>query len=297
VTAPPTDGVDLLGGAIPDERLLASESAYPATFFGVNPILSLRRGDLIWFHHGADEVYDLAADPAQRADLFGTDRGRALVEELSSRLAAHFGEDPAAEIARSTLEVPSEQLASLRSLGYLGGGQGTRALQAADIRRFLEDLRVFQEARQSIRRGDGAKASAGLRALVARYPGAAIAWRELGSARVVAADAVGAEAAFTQALQRDPGDAVSALNLGNLRGMAGDAAGAERLYLRSLAAEEAQSEAHLNLGLLYLQVLDRPSDATRHLTRFLELAPGDPRGAGDPRPAREARFASRPAVF
>ena len=281
VKPPPCDGTDLLMGGVPAGRTLSSESAYPATSFRVNPVLSLRRGDLIWIHHGADEVYDLAADPGEKNDLSATPRGKTLMAALAGDLAAHFGDDPAAEIARRTLEAPPEQLEALKSLGYVGGGPGGGAsLRPMDIRIFLKDLRAFNEARERIGRGDGAGAREGLRALLRRYPDATLAWRELGSACVAVPDRAGAEDAFKKALALDPDDAVSALNLGNLRAMAGDAAGAEKYFLRSLAAEEAQAEAHLNLGLLYARYLNRPADAAVHLKRFLDLAPEDREAPG-----------------
>ncbi|MBZ5637379.1 MAG: sulfatase-like hydrolase/transferase [Acidobacteriia bacterium] len=275
VSAPTTDGVDLAAGDVPRLRILASEAAYAATSFRLNPVLSLRRGDLIWFHHGVDEVYDVAADPDERSDLSATARGTTFLKELSPVLAKYFGEDPAADIAGRTLEVAPEQLQALRSLGYVGGGGGTGPLRTMDIRRFLPDLNAFNDARDRIVRKDGAGARGALRELLGRYPDSNLVWRELGSACLLLSDRPGAEEAFGKALSLEPADAVSALNLGNLRAMAGDNSGAERLYLRSLAAEEQQAEAHLNLGLLYARVLNRPADAIPHLGRFLELTPSD----------------------
>jgi Flp pilus assembly protein TadD len=242
----------------------------------VNPVLSLRKKDLIWFHHGADEVYDLVADPGQREDLQATQRGRALIRDLTARMAAYFGEDPAADIAGRTLEMPPEQLEALKSLGYVGGGSGTGPLRKIDIRLFLPDLKAFNDARDLITRRNGDGARKALRELLGRYPDSNLVWRELGSACMLLSDRAGAEEAFGKALALEETDAVSALNLGNFRAMAGDNAGAERFFLRSLAAEEQQAEAHLNLGILYAQALSRPAEAVHHLRRFLELTPGDP---------------------
>lgn len=276
VAVPRCDGVDLLAGSVPEDRLLASESAYPATSFRVNPVLSLRKGDLIWFHHGADEVYDLAADPDERTDLSATPRGRALIAQLSGSLAEHFGLDPAAEIAARTLEASPENLEALKSLGYISGGStASYRLRTMDIRLFLADLSSFNAAREQIRSKDSVRAREGLRALLRRYPDATLVWRALGSASVALSERAEAERAFTKALALDPGDAVSAMNLGTLRAMAGDSAGAERFYLRSLGAAESQAEGHLNLGLLYARSLNRPADAATQLKRFLELAPDD----------------------
>jgi choline-sulfatase len=273
--APPGDGVDLLAGGIDEARLLASEAAYPATAFGVNPVLSLRKGDLIWLHHGVEEVYDLAADPGEKVDLATTPRGKALIRDLSSRMASFFGEDPAADIAGRTLEVPPEQLEALRSLGYVGGGPAAGPLRRVDIRQFLRDMGVFNDARERITQRDGEGARKLLRQLLGRYPDSNMAWRELGTACLELSDRAGAEEAFGKALAIEKSDAVSALNLGILRAMGGDNAGAERYFLQSLAAEEQQAEAHLNLGLLYARNANRPAAAIPHLRRFLELTPDD----------------------
>lgn len=272
----PCDGTDLFGPD-PGPRWLAAESAFPALSLGLAPPIRLRRGTTAFLDQGGGpEVYDLGADPMEGNDLSGSSASAGLVRDAARVRQSLFGASMEADLTRGTLKLSGEEMAALKSLGYIGGGPSGGKFERVDLRRFASEFSGLQVARRACEARRYEEAARIYGAFLKKYPRASKVHQELGTTYLRMNRPDEAEACFVRALKADPADAVSSLNLGNLRMMKQDPRGAERFFLQSLRAEEAQPEVHLNLGLLYADFLQRPGEAGRHLSRFLELAPEDP---------------------
>jgi hypothetical protein len=137
--ASPMPAHDLLAAEVPSTRPVLAEYYYPEQALGFLPegaeeseamqpwlrrIRTLIAGDdkLVWGSDGRHELYDLAVDPAERANRIESDPARAAeLLDLLSAIVAPFdrprGEDgPAARPSSDPLDPRIEE--QLRALGY-----------------------------------------------------------------------------------------------------------------------------------------------------------------------------------
>jgi Flp pilus assembly protein TadD len=84
-------------------------------------------------------------------------------------------------------------------------------------------------------------------------PSAALAWRELGRARLFWGELTGGEAALARAVELGPGDAGAWHDLGVVRGERGDAAGAERALRRAVALAPGDPRPRIALAALLVR--------------------------------------------
>jgi choline-sulfatase len=139
VSAPPgTDGtslVPLMTGAVTDLSLDAyAEATYPLLHFGWSDLRAVRAGNFKLIEAPRPELYDLAADPHERRNLY--EDQPALAERLATRLrslerrfaSASRADGHASPVDRETLD-------RLASLGYVGSA----ARVGAGDRRSLAD--------------------------------------------------------------------------------------------------------------------------------------------------------------
>ena len=279
IAARECDGTSLLAG-VPGERFIAAESAYPTLAFRVNPAFSLRRGDLVWLQQGAEEVYDLAADPGQSNDL-SIQSGAKFADECRRAMAGYFGPDPIGPIFEMTISPDMGLLNELLALGYIGGTASARPPEIVrkDAGEFLRDLCTLQDARALFFKGEHKKALPLYETFLASYPDSAIPIRELGMMQMAGGGYRDAMVTFSRAVSLDPTDPVSSKNLGELYGMKGEFIRSESLLALSLKSDDGQPDVHLSLAKLYLGPMNRPDKAVKHIERFLELGPDDPEAA------------------
>jgi arylsulfatase A-like enzyme len=117
------DGLDLLRDDRAGRRAVALESLPPFLDYGWAPLFGERGRDDKYIAAPRPEYYDLAADPDETTNLAGNARGRAAAarEELAARVAALVqGSGHGAPGGVNRLP-DSDEIARLRSLGYLGG--------------------------------------------------------------------------------------------------------------------------------------------------------------------------------
>jgi len=161
VAAPRTTGVSrarnlLAGSVIPDNESYA-ESLYGSTHFGYAPVRALRTEGFKYIDTPRPELYRVASDPLEAANL--VDSRSALAGALRRRLREMHGEDATAAIVGTALDpVALERLAAL---GYVGGSaptalpRGTTLPDPKDrVDHYHRYARAVNGALEARRRGD-----------------------------------------------------------------------------------------------------------------------------------------------
>ncbi|HEY1249745.1 MAG TPA: sulfatase-like hydrolase/transferase [Thermoanaerobaculia bacterium] len=123
--APPdSDGEDLApllvasGAAPAPDRPAFSEADYATFVLGWSPMRALRAGGRKYIEAPTRELYDLRADPGERANVYPRDE--AASRDLARQLAAIGARKPLA--AATSSAVDPEVARRLASLGYISGG-------------------------------------------------------------------------------------------------------------------------------------------------------------------------------
>jgi arylsulfatase A-like enzyme/predicted Zn-dependent protease len=106
------------------QRLIYSESLFAAYHFGWSGLTSITDGRYRYIDAPRPELYDLAADPAQRENLVQTS---GLAAKLADALAALVGNAPVHDPA----DVAPEERERLQRFGYVGEGRASQAGPAA----------------------------------------------------------------------------------------------------------------------------------------------------------------------
>ena len=128
----------------------------------------LRRADWKYIEAPMPELYDLAADPGERDNVFAArPEGRAMARGLLE-LAAELGET---EAARSGDAGDAERLRALGYVASAGGSRGGDAAVGPDPKLVVELHDLLQQAEGLIGAGDLATAERLLRRIRARDPG------------------------------------------------------------------------------------------------------------------------------
>jgi arylsulfatase A-like enzyme/tetratricopeptide (TPR) repeat protein len=243
--------LDLLAGRL-GERAIYAETFYPRLHFGWSELASLIEGR----HHYIDgpdpELYDLATDPGERANVLAVDT------ETAARLAARLG-----QVDRE-LQTPSavdaETRERLASLGYVGStGTSSSSPTRADPKTRVDVVNQLRRAQALLATGDLAAAVTALQSLVAAEPGLVDAWDWLGRALERLGRTEDALAAYRDAIARVDGPSLLALR-------------AATLYLRAGRLDEAAAHAELGRAadpaeatLILAQVAKRRGDLDRAL--------------------------------
>lgn len=191
-----------------EERTFYAETYYPRLHLGWSELFSAIRGSSHYIDAPEAELYDLAADPAEKTNVLTRERRtyaelRKAVEALKTPLAA-----PSA--------VDEETAAKLASLGYLGSSVKTgdgplpdpkgkihtlddfgRALQLASEQRYAEAVPLFQQ-------------------LVRENPAMLDSWESLGQALQKLGRHGEALAAYEEAMRVSGGAGHVALSMGSL---------------------------------------------------------------------------------
>ena len=287
------DGRDLspalLAGEEPAPGNVYAETRYPATF-GWSPLAALRRRDRKYIASPRPELYDLARDPGETANLLAPAPAPAAAAETEARgfasgLAAL--EAGAVTVPRSgDAAADAETRRRLASLGYVAGrapatGAPATATAAAgaknapDPKAVVELFQRFERADARLDAGDTAGAATELAALVAADPAnpvfrgkLAAAWRERGElGRAIPL--------YRQAAADAPNDAEAWYDLASALREAGQIPAARQAVERALSLDARMPDAHNTLGIIDLG--DGKLAAAQH---EFETATGlDPRNA------------------
>jgi choline-sulfatase len=186
--ARPAPGGAGRAGAAAREPPIYAESWYPRLHHGWSELRSAISGDLHFIDGPDPELYDLAADPAERRNLVASEpRAAAALESALAELDVEPGA-PADEDA--------ETRRRLAALGYLSAparatsGEGRAR---PDPKTQLSALRALDGARQRFTDGDLPNAQRELELLVRQQPAMVDAWETLG-------DLLESDGRFEQAL-------------------------------------------------------------------------------------------------
>jgi arylsulfatase A-like enzyme/Tfp pilus assembly protein PilF len=243
------------------------------------------------------ELYDLATDPAEKANIAPTrtDRARVMVETLKQ-----FNVAPPARAQTET----ADTIERLRSLGYIGGGSATAKehyTDADDPKRLVQIEQMLTQANDALRAGHDQEAADIYRAIIQRRPDTEDAYRKLAlvywrggrQTEAIATLELALRNGVTQSEVRirlgqylaqagQPAKAIAllkdtagsdpdALNaLGNAYTMAGRFSDAAAIFQRLIAQDPNDALAYENLGMTQLQANDARS-AEASLRRAIQL--------------------------
>jgi arylsulfatase A-like enzyme/Flp pilus assembly protein TadD len=198
VAKPPRlPGTSLVGGDAASRRLSYFEAYSTAYNRGWAPLRGMLGDGLKLIDLPVSELYDLRDDPAESANLFDSRHDEA------RRLRAALPQE--SEFARSTRGTASaEEVARLRSLGYLSGGAGGKTtFSAADDPKSLVSIdKKIHESIDRYQRGDLAGAVAVARRIVSERPTMAVAYENLGFLLRQTASPAEALSVYRQAIER-----------------------------------------------------------------------------------------------
>ena len=311
VPAPaPLDGQVLPQGRGPragDElpRQLYAETLAPFEDFGWSPLRAVRAGALKYILAPSPELYDLAADAGETANLVATRQPEAA--RLKAAVAT-FASPAASASPTAGGGVAPDDRRRLQSLGYLGGA-GPRGNQPlADPK----DRREVAARLAEVTSGElaGAALEAALVGILTDDPGNPQAALRLGYARVARGDCRGATPQFRaaiaagmptadahlglaacltterrltealrvldQAAAVEPGNPVVLANQGLLRSDGGTPAAAVPFFERALALDPDLHQARFGLAIAFARVGDRVAAAREATTLLGRLSPGAP---------------------
>ena len=271
--SPKADGASLFSpGQLRD---LPAMTLLPSLMFGVNPVLGVRRGGLMYMKHGEEELFDQAADPAQKRDLSKSKDMVGTISDLRKAVASLFPALTLQSALSPTLKATPKDLDNLKGLGYVSGGVPKMSeLQRAAIWDVLDDYNSMETARsRAYRTKDLASLRKNLEAFLAKYPNSGPIYKTYGKLLLQMQDFEAAFKAYDRAARLDPDDADTLLNLGTLQLKRGNVQASKVLLLGALKLNDSDPVIRLNLGILYSDYLKSPKEALLHYRRFLELDP------------------------
>ena len=270
-------GRGLLGGAVAKSdgpgREVYCESLYARRHLGASALRSLRAGQYKFIEAPKPELYDLAKDPSETENLFGSRRALALSlrDRLSSLRSRYRPPQTAATQALSP-----EAVAALSSLGYVGvsAANSEKSSGGRDPKDLLADYEAYGRALSLAASGRMSDSNAALRGLLAKDSGLVAVQLSLGLNLQKQGQHREAAEIFRAALKQDPLNVLAHFNLA-----------VSYLELRSFddAAREAKAtlvlapyytRAEELLGGIALQRRDF-AVARSHFTKILSIAPDD----------------------
>ena len=245
------------------DRAIYAESFAPLLDFGWSPLRSVR--DATWKYIAAPraELYEVAKDSGESADLSAKDPQRAA--RLRARVEAFSGIEP------PDTTPDSDATRRLRSLGYLGGAPGqANGSKRADPKDRIQIASRLAEVTSGEVRGDALLRH--LEAIIHDDPENPQARLRLGYAEIARGRCDRAEPHLEMALAARIPSADAGLALADCRGRSNDVAGAFRALEVARELEPGNPVVEANLGLLALTRNDT-TGAIRWLESALESDP------------------------
>lgn len=256
----------------PQELPAYVETHQPWTSYGWSPLKALRERGWKLVVAPRPELYDLAADPGERRNLYDGERRRA--RDLLSTLRAI--ETPAAAVTRRA-EDP-EALARLRALGYAGAATpGPREPPPGllDPKDGAELRALLTEGDLALRAGEPRRAVERFDAVLARDPRNRFALARSGEAFLALRDPRRAIERLERAVGLDPEQPDYRTALAQAHAAAGDHRAAARQWMEVARLQPRRADAWSNLGA-ELGLAGEPPKAVEALAEAYRLEPGNP---------------------
>jgi len=261
-----TDGVDLLS-ALPAERDVYAETQYPRAA-GWHPLAVLAGDRWKLVLSSEAELYDIAADPGERANVAAAQPG--VVKGMTTRVR-----QIESRAVSSAPTVDAEAAARLRALGYVSGGDAPVDPRAANPAREIAAWNAFESALSALARGEVQPVLPALRDLAARFPSSKTFQSTYARALMDSGNARGALELLRTTVSRHPRDAALYHDLSVAARAAGVPAEALRAEQAALALEPNSAAALNGLGLLHADA-GRSAAAAAAFERAAAIDRGNP---------------------
>jgi arylsulfatase A-like enzyme/Flp pilus assembly protein TadD len=269
---------ELRGGAARAEAPVYAESLVPLLHFGWSDLRVLRDGRYKYIQAPRPELYDLAHDPGETANLAPAEAARAgamragLGRFLDAERAA-----AAAQAGGATPAVAPELLEKLGALGYVGGAAPAEtATPGADPKDMVVEFRIandlMREGLLRLHERDYARSAARFQAVLARKVSSFEVHFYL--ARALAGLSRHAEAArhFEEAARRSPAFSAAWDGLARSLVSTGRKREGRAAYEKAVALSPRDAALHARLGEL-LRDLGAVEEAIQRQIAATELAP------------------------
>lgn len=258
----------------PESALAYSETFYPFSSFGWNPLRSLESGRYHYVEAPKAELYDLQADPEEQHNLAGGQPAVAAVlkEKLGQMLAQHA---PPQKRAQGP-ELSPETVEKLRALGYMAYRSPVSAEQLAkglpDPKDKLEEFNAILQATDAMGAGDYQKSEALLARAQEQDPGMYLIPYLLGQAASRRQDWKTAAAQLSRSLELNPGFDQAMTALARALALSGDPAGGKKWLERALEVNPQNLRAWYTLAWLHSRA-GATEEAQTALEKTLAIQP------------------------
>ncbi len=265
--------LEILRGAQQAPEGIYSESLYAQFHFGTAPLRSLRVGEYQYIEAPKPELYDLAQDPGENSNLFGSKPVLALT--MRSRLRKLRLDNASKGVAAASSLSP-EAIERLRALGYLVSStpRAASAESGADPKDRIRQYEEYGRALIQASAGQLAEADASMERLLAADPDLIDVRLSLGLDEQKLDRHQQAIAAFQQVLKEVPTNSLAHFDLAVSEFALGQTDQAIKELQAVLALAPYYTRAEELLGTIWLQKQDyeRARDQFNHL---LTVDPGD----------------------
>jgi arylsulfatase A-like enzyme/Tfp pilus assembly protein PilF len=281
--------VDLLG--LPDPRKITGKSFKagllggeppPAVCYGAtdepfltngwSPLRSLTESRWKYIRTTREELYDLAADPAERENLAESD------PEQTRAMASRLAEFEAGLLSRETqkVQLSAAERRALASLGYAGGAGGAPADRQEtglpDVKDMLPFDNAVEDAEKMLKAGAVDEAIGRLREIIRQAPTHTKAHWSLALALVERLDFDEAAKVFATLLAVKPDSRDGHYGLGLVLLQQGRHGEAIPEFKTALEVDPELADAHLNLAKALMQS-GQADEALEHVNTALEIDP------------------------
>ena len=256
------------------ERHLFCES-FTATRYGGNSLLGILNDRFKYIQTTRPELYDLIMNPAESNNLFAKQQQRSKI--MKGKLAQMLEESVRRSLGDNRIELDSQAIEQLQSLGYVGGAvteEFSFDQTKDDPKDLLEYHHLFWRTHFHLLEKDYDKANMYAEEMIRQRPEWSSGYERLGRTALAQKDYCKAIVYLQKAIEREPNNA----RIYNKRAMAytgmGEYEKAIRDLNKAIELRPRYIEAYNNRGVAYLRKGDC-GEALREFKKVIELNAGD----------------------